>query len=205
MDSFELTKIAAAVLAALLLIFGMRTFVDIALAPQHGGDHAVVGHQEAKSGHGGDKADATETAAAGETAGGGETADATAQTADTAAAPAKPAGFDGAAVAALVDAASAADGEKVFRACKACHSNDEGGANKVGPALWGVVGRDKGAVDGFKYSKTLSEMDGDWTLENLAGFIHNPKEYAAGTKMIYRGLKDDKKLADLLAYLKTLQ
>ncbi|MEO1206750.1 MAG: cytochrome c family protein [Pseudomonadota bacterium] len=183
MDSFELTKIAAAVLAAMLLIFGTGTFISIANAPH--GDEKVVGYSLVP--------EEPETEEKVADASGGESA-----------AP-EPAGFDAAAVVTAVSTASPDAGSKVFNGCKACHSNNEGGANKVGPALWGVVGRDKGSVDGFRYSGKLQEMEGDWTLENLAGFLHNPKEYAPGTKMVYRGVKDDKKLADLLAYLDTLK
>ncbi|WP_108484431.1 c-type cytochrome [Oceaniglobus ichthyenteri] len=99
--------------------------------------------------------------------------------------------------------ASASDGEKLWRPCAACHKLEEG-ANGVGPYLYGVVGRDKGSVDGFSYSSTLAEMEGDWTPENLSGFLEDPKGYAPGTKMVYRGLKDVEDRANLIAYLDSI-
>src|SRR6056297_2937515 len=74
-------------------------------------------------------------------------------------------------------AADAGAGERLWRQCSACHQLDPG-ANGVGPYLHGVVGRDKGAVEGFNYSDTLASMEGDWTPENLSGFIENPRSYA---------------------------
>lgn len=95
--------------------------------------------------------------------------------------------------------ASAADGEKLWRQCASCHKLD--GSNGTGPYLNGVVGRDKGSVDGYSYSSTLAEMEGDWTPENLSGFLLNPKDYAPGTKMAYRGMGDIEDRANLIKYL----
>ena len=99
--------------------------------------------------------------------------------------------------------ASAADGEKLWRACASCHKL-EAGANGTGPYLYGVVGRDKGSVEGFNYSDTLASMEGDWTPENISGFLANPKEYAPGNKMSYRGMSDIEDRANLIAYLATI-
>jgi len=93
-------------------------------------------------------------------------------------------------------------GERLWRACAACHALEQG-ANGTGPYLWGVVGRDKGSVDGFNYSSTLAEMEGDWTPENLSGFIENPRGYAPGTSMSYNGMRDIEDRANLIAYLAT--
>ncbi|MCK0169161.1 c-type cytochrome [Jannaschia sp. S6380] len=95
--------------------------------------------------------------------------------------------------------ASAEEGEKLWRQCAACHKLD--GTDGTGPHLDGVVGRDKGGVAGFGYSETLATMEGDWSPENLSGFLHNPKEYAPGTKMAYRGMDDVEDRANLIAYL----
>lgn len=200
MDSFELNKIAGAVLAAVLIIVASRTFIEIATAPHGGGEHAVVGfelpkpagdaggeHAE-KAGEGG--ASAEHVAAAG-----GEAA--------TAGAPA--AGFDATKVASLVGSASAEKGAKLFNKCKACHTNDQGGADKVGPHLWGVVGRPKGAVESFKYSEAMKAKGGNWDNEALAHFLHKPKEYVEGTKMIFSGFPSDADIADMVAYLNTLK
>ena len=99
-------------------------------------------------------------------------------------------------------AADAGSGEKLWRQCQACHKLD--GSNGTGPYLNGVVGRDKGGIDGYGYSDTLASIDGDWTPENLDGFISNPKDYAPGTKMAYAGMRDAEDRANLIAYLATL-
>lgn len=106
-------------------------------------------------------------------------------------------------VAALVAAADASKGESVFRKCSACHKLD--GSDGVGPHLNGVVDREKAAVAGFGYSGALSGMGGAWTLENLYGFIENPKGYAPGTTMGFSGLKKSADRANLIAYLQSTQ
>ena len=102
--------------------------------------------------------------------------------------------------AALVANADLANGEKIFRKCKSCHAIEDG-KNGVGPHLWGVVGRDIAAIDGFGYSGALTGLEGDWTLTALSGFLKNPKNYASGTKMVFSGLKDAQDRVDLIAYL----
>lgn len=104
-------------------------------------------------------------------------------------------------VAAIMASADAASGEKVFKACKACHNVAEGAASKVGPNLWGIVGRDIANVEGYTYSNVLAEMDGAWDWEALNGFLTNPKGYAKGTKMAYNGIKKDADRANLMAWL----
>jgi cytochrome c len=105
----------------------------------------------------------------------------------------------------LLAAADLAAGQKVSRKCAACHTFDEGGANKIGPNLWNLVGRAIASVDGFTYSKSLQEKSGDgWSYENLDGFLGKPKEWAPGTKMSFAGLKKIQDRADLIAYLRSL-
>lgn len=187
MDSFELNKIAGAVIAALLVMVASSTFIEIATSGH--GDHDVVGFELPKP-------EASEGEAHADASGavGGEAAPAEAG-----------AGFDIDKVVSLVGGADADKGSKLFSQCKACHSNEQGGANKVGPALWGVVGRAKASVDGFNYSSALKDLGGDWDLPALAGFLHAPKEYAKGTKMVYKGFDDEEKLAQMLAYLQSLK
>ncbi len=98
--------------------------------------------------------------------------------------------------------ADASAGERLFRACAACHKLEDG-ANGTGPHLWGVVGRDKGAVDGFSYSSAMAEQEGVWSPENLNGFIENPRGYTPGTSMSYNGMRDIGDRANLIAYLET--
>jgi cytochrome c len=105
----------------------------------------------------------------------------------------------------LLAKADATKGAATAKACLACHSVDEAGENKTGPALWDVVERNMGASAGFAYSEGLTAKAGEkWTYEALNLFIQNPKGYIKGTKMAYGGLKNDAKRADLLAYLATL-
>ncbi len=105
----------------------------------------------------------------------------------------------------LMASADAVAGQKVARACAACHSFDKGGANKVGPNLWGIVGNKHAHLDNFNYSDALKAMhDKPWDYEELSHFLYNPKGYLKGTKMVFAGVKDDKQRADLLAYLRSL-
>ena len=104
----------------------------------------------------------------------------------------------------LLAKADPTKGEASAKACTACHSFDKGGAAKVGPALYGVVGRDKGAAAGFAYSEAMKGKGGKWDYDALNAFIANPKGYVAGTKMGYAGEKDGGTRANILAYLKTL-
>ncbi len=97
-----------------------------------------------------------------------------------------------------------AAGEKVFGKCKACHTVGEGGKNRSGPHLDGLIGRTMGSVDGFKYSKGFieaGEAGQVWTEEELAAFLAKPKEYMKGTKMSFAGLRSDDDITAITAYL----
>ena len=95
-------------------------------------------------------------------------------------------------------------GAKSARICKACHNFEEGGAAKIGPPLWGVVGRDIASVEDFKYSEALTEKEGDWSYENLDAFLTQPKEWAPGTKMAFAGIKKPEDRANVILYLRSL-
>ena len=101
----------------------------------------------------------------------------------------------------LLASASIEAGAKVFKKCAACHSIDKGGANKIGPALWGVVNRKIGGVQSFKYSTAMAEYGNKWSFEELNGFLHKPMKYMKGTKMGFIGLKKDKDRANVIAYM----
>lgn len=106
---------------------------------------------------------------------------------------------------ALLVAASAESGEKAAKKCAACHSFDKGGANKVGPALWGVVNRPIGSHEGFSYSAVLAGKSADpWDYDHLNQFLISPKAYAPGTKMSFAGISKEAERADIIAYLRSL-
>ena len=102
---------------------------------------------------------------------------------------------------ALFASASAADGAKIFSKCKACHSIAKGGGNKIGPALWGVLGRKAGSLSDYKYSKAMTAYGKTWSFEEMNGFLTKPKEWIKGTKMSYAGLKSAKDRASLILYM----
>ena len=102
---------------------------------------------------------------------------------------------------ALFASASAAEGAKVFKKCAACHSIKEGGANKIGPALWGVLGRTAGSVPGYKYSKAMTAHGKNWSFEEMNGFLIKPKNWIKGTKMSFAGLKKAKDRAAVILYI----
>jgi len=104
---------------------------------------------------------------------------------------------------ALLASADAGAGEKVFKKCASCHSFEPGGGAKVGPPLWGVVGRGIASADGFAYSDALSGLGGTWTPEELGHFLESPKDYAPGNKMTFRGLSKPEQRAAVIVYLES--
>ena len=106
--------------------------------------------------------------------------------------------FDIMAMMAMGDVVS---GEKVFKKCAACHSIAKDGKNKIGPALYNVVGRKVGGVSDYKYSKALVKYEKSWTIEELNGFLLKPAKWIKGTKMAYAGLRKEKDRASVIKYL----
>lgn len=100
-------------------------------------------------------------------------------------------------------AADAGAGERLFRQCQACHKT-EAGANGTGPTLYGVVGRTVDAEPGYSYSGALEEVADVWSPENLNAFLENPKGFAPGTKMTYKGMPKVEDRANLIAWLDAL-
>ena len=104
----------------------------------------------------------------------------------------------------LLAKADAKKGESLVKPCAACHDFTKPGVSKVGPPLYGVVGRPKAHVAGFAYSDPMKAKGGDWSFDELNKFIMDPKKDIPGTKMAFAGEKDDAKRADIVAYLRTL-
>ena len=102
---------------------------------------------------------------------------------------------------AIFASTSATEGEKVFKKCAACHSIAEGGKNKIGPALWGVLGRQAGSLPDYKYSKAMAAHGEKWSFEEMNGFLIKPKDWIKGTKMSYAGLKSEKERAAVILYM----
>jgi len=100
-----------------------------------------------------------------------------------------------------LESASPETGENLYRQCLACHTIDDGGANRVGPNLFGVVGRSIASVDGFRYSSGMQELEETWTPERLDAFLENPRDYVPGTRMSFRGLNEPADRAAVIAYL----
>lgn len=95
-------------------------------------------------------------------------------------------------------------GEALAKACGACHNFDKGAGAKIGPPLYGILGRQVASVEGFAYSEALKGKGGAWDFEKVNAFITSPKAYAPGTKMTYAGEADPGKRADIVDYLHTL-
>ena len=102
---------------------------------------------------------------------------------------------------AIFASTNATEGAKIFKKCAACHSIAEGGANKIGPALWGVLGRAAGSIPDYKYSKAMIAYGKNWSFEEMNGFLTKPKDWIKGTKMSFAGLKNVKERAAIILYM----
>ena len=167
MDSFEVNKIATAVLSALLGV----------LLVFHGSKLIVHPKMLAKNVY--------EIAVEEEQPKGGPPA------------PAVPIGQ-------LLAKADPAAGQKSSSKCASCHDFSDGGPNKIGPNLYGVVERPKGKEAGFSYSAAFGKLSGDWTFDDLNDYLKKPSAYAPGTKMSFAGLGNDQERANVIAYLRSL-
>jgi cytochrome c len=97
--------------------------------------------------------------------------------------------------------AEAAQGEQVFKKCAACHNADPGGANALGPALYGTLGGPIAHHPGFAYSDALKKVGGNWDWDKMSAWLANPKKFAPGTKMTFAGLSKPEDRAALMLFL----
>jgi len=92
-------------------------------------------------------------------------------------------------------------GQNVFKKCSACHSVKKGGKNKIGPALYNVLGRNVASIDDYKYSKALIAYEKSWTFIEMNDFLIKPQAYIKGTKMAFAGLKKEKDRASVILFM----
>ena len=104
---------------------------------------------------------------------------------------------------AMLASASVENGKKISQRCTACHDLSKDGKNKVGPHLYGVVGRDKASISDFNYSPGMKALQGKWTFQDLYTYLDNPQAFAKGSKMTFKLTKPQER-ADIIAYLRTL-
>src|SRR5690606_19935028 len=96
------------------------------------------------------------------------------------------------------------NGKAIFKKCAACHVTEKDKKATVGPNPWGIVNRPRASTAGFAYSDARKTKGGEWSLEEIAKFVHSAKRYIPGTKMWSAGLSSESDEADVLAYLATL-
>jgi cytochrome c len=173
MDSFTFNKIAGAVLSSLLLMVGLRTGIEL-FYPK--GDENLSKGQIV-------------------------VASAPTPSASPASGTSAPPAQQDPPVNTLLVSASADAGQNAMKQCATCHAWTKGGGNKVGPNLYGVVGRDIGKEPGFSYSSALEKKGGKWTFDELYDWIKNPKAFIPGNKMGFAGVKDPKERANIIAFL----
>lgn len=190
-SSDKLLYVVGTILVALLVIVGFQNFMHI--WDKHHGSHADAGY---------DLAEVMKKNAAPPASVSGTTSESQASASATPVAPAE----GGGGIDAMVAAADVAKGQKMFKSkCTSCHTFEKGAPARLGPNLYGVVGRDIGSQEGFTgYSAAMKTKPGNWTVEALSEFIASPKKAIPGTGMFFPGVKKDAKRADLLAYIKTL-
>lgn len=130
-----------------------------------------------------------------------EIADATPTDVEPVEAPADVVAAEGSGAAALLAAGDAAKGARAARKCATCHSFEPGGANKIGPNLAGIIGRDVASVEGFKYTAAMLSIEGAWSVESLDKYLESPRDQVPGTNMAFAGIRKADERLNLLKYM----
>jgi len=112
-------------------------------------------------------------------------------------------GFDAGIVLRLLAKADPKEGATVFKMCAACHGDEKDGPHKVGNNLWNIVGSPKAARPDYRYSQALRAKGGTWSYRELAEYLHNPRTSVPGTSMAFAGIRNNERMANLLAYMRT--
>ncbi len=171
MDSFEINKIIAAILLTALIVIGIGKIVDVLFYVEKPKLSAY-------------KVEGIDSA--------GSTQEVSAKTAKV---------VEAVDIKTLLAMGDVAHGEKVFKKCSACHMIAADGKNKIGPNLWGVIGRTAGAIDDYNYSKAMKAYAKEWTFEEMNSYLIKPQAYIKGTKMAFAGLRKEKDRASVILYM----
>ena len=171
MDSFEINKIIASILLTALIIIGIGKIVDILFYVEKPKLSAYKIEGIDQSGSGKEISAKTDEIV--------EAVD----------------------IKTLLAMGNMAHGEKVFKKCSACHMIAADGKNKIGPNLWGVIGRTAGAINDYNYSKAMKAYAKEWTFEEMNSYLIKPQAYIKGTKMAFAGLRKEKDRASVILYM----
>ncbi len=166
MNGFEINKIIAAIIFAVLVVFGIEKITDLIFYVKKPSEAAYKV-----------EAPVAKTASAESSASGSVD------------------------IKALLTLGTIEHGEKVFKKCSACHVITKGGKNKIGPVLYGVLGKKSGSVSSYKYSKALIAHGKIWSFAEMNSFLTKPQAHIKGTKMAYAGLKNDKDRSSVILYM----
>ena len=166
MNAFEINKIIAAIILAVLLFFGVGKLADFIFYVEKPKEPAYKVETPAIK------------VASAQTAGSGNTD-----------------------IGKLLSLGTVKHGEKVFKKCIACHTIAKGGKNKIGPAIFGVLGKKSGSVSNYKYSKALLAHGKTWGFEEINAFLTKPQAYIKGTKMAFGGISNEKDRASVILFM----